>query len=183
MASPIPLNPPSQLQRIPRDYRSLVRLAQWPQLQHHPGPAGKIALRPRMEQRNFFPLTLDSSKVCWTHHFKVGILKPNWLDGANYLGQKYVDGFLCNVWEKVDFIWYYEDVVTKRPVHWLFYTGRSVHVMTFEVGAVLEDAKWQAPVYCFEKEEENQQLQSVFVGNSQEGLMKGGILRSSVRWY
>lgn len=23
--------------------------------------------------------------------------------------------------------------------------------MTFEVGAVLEDAKWQAPVYCFEK--------------------------------
>jgi hypothetical protein len=23
--------------------------------------------------------------------------------------------------------------------------------MTFEVGAVLEDANWQAPVYCFEK--------------------------------
>lgn len=28
--------------------------------------------------------------------------------------------------------------------------GRTAHVMTFEVGAVLEDAKWQAPVYCFE---------------------------------
>ena len=24
-------------------------------------------------------------------------------------------------------------------------------MMTFEVGAALEDAKWQAPVYCFEK--------------------------------
>lgn len=24
--------------------------------------------------------------------------------------------------------------------------------MTFEVGAVLEDEKWQAPVYCFHKE-------------------------------
>lgn len=25
----------------------------------------------------------------------------------------------------------------------------SAHVMTFEVGAELEDAKWNAPVYCF----------------------------------
>lgn len=24
--------------------------------------------------------------------------------------------------------------------------------MTYEVGAVLEDEKWQAPVYCFNKE-------------------------------
>ncbi|MCD7467177.1 hypothetical protein HAX54_004454 [Datura stramonium] len=44
--------------------------------------------------------------------------------------QQLYDGFLCNVWQKVDFIWYYEDVVTKRPVHWVFYTGRSIHVMT-----------------------------------------------------
>jgi hypothetical protein len=53
----------------------------------------------------------------------VGILRPNWLDGANHLGQQYVDNFLCNVWEKVDFIWYYEDVVTKRPVKWIFHSG------------------------------------------------------------
>lgn len=26
--------------------------------------------------------------------------------------------------------------------------------MTFEVGAALEDAKWQAPAYCFDKDEE-----------------------------
>lgn len=25
--------------------------------------------------------------------------------------------------------------------------------MTFDVGAVLEDKKWQAPVYCFEKKD------------------------------
>lgn len=25
--------------------------------------------------------------------------------------------------------------------------------MTFKVGAVLEDAKWQAPVYCFDKKQ------------------------------
>ncbi|KAH7859323.1 hypothetical protein Vadar_034612 [Vaccinium darrowii] len=95
--------------------------------------------------------TLDSDKKCRVLHFEVGILRPNWLDGANYLGQKYMDGFLCNVWEKVDFIWYYEDVDTKRPVFWEFYTGFSGHVMTFEVGKVLEDANWQAPVYCFKE--------------------------------
>ncbi|KAK1365567.1 hypothetical protein POM88_041128 [Heracleum sosnowskyi] len=80
----------------------------------------------------------------------VGILRPNWLHGANYLGQRHFYGFLCNVWEKVDFILYYEDVLTHRPVYWIFYTGRAAHVMTFEVGAALEDAKWQAPAYCFE---------------------------------
>uniref|UniRef100_A0A1J3IDC4 Glycosyl transferase n=2 Tax=Noccaea caerulescens TaxID=107243 RepID=A0A1J3IDC4_NOCCA len=101
-----------------------------------------------------FVYTLDESKTCRSAQLEVGILRPNWLDGAKYLGQQHVNGFHCNVWEKVDFIWYYEDVETKRPVQWIFYTGREAHVMTFEVGAVLEDEKWQAPVYCFHKEKE-----------------------------
>ncbi|KAM7263419.1 hypothetical protein ACFE04_001102 [Oxalis oulophora] len=58
---------------------------------------------------------LDSNKECSALHFSVGILRPNWLDGATYLGQERIDGFLCNVWTKVDFIWYYDDVVIKRP--------------------------------------------------------------------
>ncbi|XP_065873782.1 uncharacterized protein At4g14100-like [Euphorbia lathyris] len=108
--------------------------------------------------------TLDSNQECKVLHFPVGILRPNWLQNATYLGQKKVDGFLCNVWEKVDFIWYYEDVITKRPVHWVFFTGMVAHVMTFEVGAVLEDDKWQAPVYCFKEEEEKiNQVESVVV--------------------
>lgn len=65
----------------------------------------------------------DSYSECRTVVFEVGILRPNWLEGATYLGQRYIDGFLCNVWYKVDFIWYYEDVLTRRPVHWVFYTG------------------------------------------------------------
>lgn len=101
-----------------------------------------------------FRYTLDDGKKkCSSALVDVGILRPNWLDGATYLGQQFIDGFHCNVWQKVDFIWYYEDIVTKRPVHWVFYTGRSIHVMTFEVGAVLEDIKWQAPVYCFDKKQ------------------------------
>ncbi|CAD6207690.1 unnamed protein product [Miscanthus lutarioriparius] len=30
--------------------------------------------------------------------------------------------------------------------------GRIAYVMSFEVGAVLEDAAWQAPEYCFTKD-------------------------------
>lgn len=36
--------------------------------------------------------------------------------------------------------------------YWKTIAGREAHVMTFEVGAVLEDEKWQAPVYCFHNE-------------------------------
>ncbi|GMQ09462.1 hypothetical protein CsSME_00052834 [Camellia sinensis var. sinensis] len=102
----------------------------------------------------------DSDPECQVLHFEVGLLRPNWLDGAEYLGQRYMDGFLCNVWTKVEFVWYYEDVATKRPVFWVFYSGYSAHVMTFEVGRVLEDAKWQAPVYCF-NEDKSSLIESV----------------------
>ncbi|OVA03174.1 hypothetical protein BVC80_8077g3 [Macleaya cordata] len=125
-----------------------------------------------------FYYTLDSNKKCKTVKFEVGILRPNWLEDANYLGQQKVDGFLCNVWEKVDFIWYYEDVVTKKPIHWVFYTGMEAHVMTFEVGAVLEDANWQAPSYCFEKKEkeDNPKLKSSVNGeSSMEGFLRGSM--------
>ncbi|XP_010250495.1 PREDICTED: uncharacterized protein At4g14100-like [Nelumbo nucifera] len=144
---------------------------------------GKLLYDLEWNNGTSFYYTLDSNQECRIRHFEVGILRPNWLDGANYLGQEYVDGFLCNVWEKVDFIWYYEDVVTKRPVHWLFFTGMSAHVMTFEVGAVLEDEKWQAPVYCFKNEEERNKLQSVIPGGSQKGLADSGAFRGLMGWY
>ncbi|KAJ0492215.1 hypothetical protein HanIR_Chr12g0572341 [Helianthus annuus] len=98
-----------------------------------------------------FFFTIDSDRQCSSVQLDVGILRPNWLAGATYVGQRQVDGFDCYVWEKADFITYYEDVVTRRPVKWVFYTGREAHVMTFEVGAALEDAKWQVPWYCFEQ--------------------------------
>ncbi|MED6194192.1 hypothetical protein PIB30_026189 [Stylosanthes scabra] len=122
-----------------------------------------------------FYYTLDPyKKECNVKHFPVGILRPNWLDGATYLGQRMVDNFLCNVWEKVDFIRYYEDVETKRPVKWVFFEGPpgyTAHVMTFEVGAVLDDPNWQAPVYCFTDEDEKQRRRR---SNSSFGrLMRG----------
>ncbi|KAK1294392.1 Uncharacterized protein QJS10_CPA16g00803 [Acorus calamus] len=116
---------------------------------------GKLLYDLEWDNGTSYYYTLDSNKECKALHFDVGVLRPDWLDSAEYLGREMMDWFDCNVWKKVDFITYYEDVVTKRPVHWVFFTqtfwfGRSAHVMTFEVGAVLEDEKWQAPVYCFE---------------------------------
>jgi len=60
--------------------------------------------------------------------FPVGILPPDWLaDGAVYLGLEHVDGFDCHLWTKVDFVWYYEEVATGRPVRWNFFNG-SYHL-------------------------------------------------------
>ncbi|XLR44797.1 hypothetical protein HN51_028903, partial [Arachis hypogaea] len=43
---------------------------------------------------------------CDVFQLEVGILRPNWLNDANYLGQETVDYFVCNVWKKADFIVY-----------------------------------------------------------------------------
>ncbi|KAG6549983.1 hypothetical protein Mapa_008495 [Marchantia paleacea] len=94
------------------------------------------------------------NETCKRVTFPVGILRPNFLEDAHYLGVRDLDGFTCNVWEKVDFMTYYEDVKTQRPVGWLFFTGMFIHIITFEEGAVLSDPYWQAPNYCFEDQSE-----------------------------
>ncbi|CAI9293646.1 unnamed protein product [Lactuca saligna] len=98
-----------------------------------------------------FYYTFGEDAQCSVVDFGVGIPRPDFLDGAQYLGRVVTDGILCDMWEKVDFIWYYEDVVTKIPVRWDFVGGISSHVMTWEVGAVLPDSVVQAPEYCFTK--------------------------------
>ncbi|CAK9182726.1 unnamed protein product [Ilex paraguariensis] len=93
--------------------------------------------------------SLGANATCDNIYFGIGIPRPDFLDGANYLGTAVADGFLCNVWEKVEFIVYYEDVLTKRPVKWDFSDGISTHMITFDVGEVLPDSVIQAPDYCF----------------------------------
>nr|CAB3455931.1 unnamed protein product [Digitaria exilis] len=89
---------------------------------------------------------------CQIFQFDIGLLPPDWKahGGAAYLGRRRVDGFDCHVWSNFLFERYYEDVVTGRPVAWSF-MGMERHVLSFEVGAVLEDSSmWQAPAYCFD---------------------------------
>lgn len=92
---------------------------------------GKLTYDLEWNNGTSFIYTLDSSRECRVLALEVGILRPDWLDGANYLGQRYMDGFLCNVWEKVEFIWYYEDVVSKRPVFWVFYSGLCLSIIGY----------------------------------------------------
>ncbi|KAF3671029.1 mitochondrial substrate carrier family protein [Capsicum annuum] len=121
---------------------------------------GKKEYHVEWDNHTSFHFTLDANKECRVLHFNVGILRPNWFEGAKYLGQRYMDGFLCNVWNRVDHVWYYEDVVTKRPVFWIFINGAGSHVMTFEVGKVLDDPNWQAPVYCFNDANNKEEISS-----------------------
>lgn len=61
--------------------------------------------------------------------------------------------------------------------------GMTAHVMTFEVGAVLEEAKWQAPVYCFgEAETENKRSKSspLLLERPVQGGSPGTLMRRTV---
>lgn len=73
-----------------------------------------------------FYYTLGENGTCDVVHYGIGIPRPDFLDGATYLGTRFTDGFLCNLWEKLDFIWYYEDVQTKKPVRWDFSDGKLI---------------------------------------------------------
>lgn len=56
-------------------------------------------------------------ETCRTIKFPVGILSPDWLANATYLGKETVDAHETNVWTKADgFIKYYADVDTSLPV-------------------------------------------------------------------
>lgn len=58
--------------------------------------------------------------MCKTLHFDVGILTPDWLKDAKYLGQTAADNFVTNVWTKSKFINYYADKVS-----WVGATGQG----------------------------------------------------------
>lgn len=91
---------------------------------------GKLIYGPDWNNGTLFHFTLDSSKECSITQFSVGIVTPDWVLGAKYIGQQYMDGFLCNVWNKVEFIIYYEDVASKRPVAWTFVEGTVIIILS-----------------------------------------------------
>lgn len=67
--------------------------------------------------------TSGRNGTCTTRLFPIGVLRPEWLEGATYMGRTWTDGFECHVYTKVDFIIYYEEVGTGRPVRWYFTDG------------------------------------------------------------
>lgn len=49
-----------------------------------------------------WPIILLTTRVMT---FEVGILRPNWLDGATFLGEQTLGGKPVNVWTKVSSHW------------------------------------------------------------------------------
>ncbi|KAK3002972.1 hypothetical protein RJ639_018994 [Escallonia herrerae] len=92
-----------------------------PKRQHNPKQLGELLYDVEWNNGTSFYYTLGEDAACEIMEFEVGIPRSDFLYGADYLGTKVIDGFLCNIWEKVEFIWYYEDVLSQRPVGWDFY--------------------------------------------------------------
>ena len=64
---------------------------------------------------------------CRLVKFPVGILTPDWLANATYLGAETVDAKPCHVWTKADgFIKYWADQESGDPVRWIFFDGMQV---------------------------------------------------------
>lgn len=116
----------------------------------------------------YFDREADTCKVI---KFPVGILPPDWLKGAAYLGKENISSQECNVWQKGDpvpppsrsdvsqpmqqigdpkhFITYWADAKTNLPIRWIFFTGQRLEVLQWEEGVVLPKDLLQAPDSCF----------------------------------
>eukprot|EP00930_Biecheleria_cincta_P062994 TRINITY_DN48469_c0_g1_i1.p1 TRINITY_DN48469_c0_g1~~TRINITY_DN48469_c0_g1_i1.p1 ORF type:complete len:220 (-),score=32.86 TRINITY_DN48469_c0_g1_i1:100-759(-) len=101
---------------------------------------------------------------CKVFEMGVGLLPPDWLQGALYRGQATVTSPIagetsrtCHVWEKGDamgnftgpFITYYEDVNTGLPARWRFFDGMTFDVLAWRPGGRGTAEEWQLPASCF----------------------------------
>jgi len=103
------------------------------------------------------------TEKCKAIDMKVGLLPPNWLQGARFRGEVALVGpdagtRACHVWEKGDaepphtgpFIVYYADVATGLPVRWVFFDGAIFDVIAWRPGeGPPSEAYWQLPSTCF----------------------------------
>eukprot|EP00472_Partenskyella_glossopodia_P007617 CAMPEP_0197539460 /NCGR_PEP_ID=MMETSP1318-20131121/62789_1 /TAXON_ID=552666 /ORGANISM="Partenskyella glossopodia, Strain RCC365" /LENGTH=238 /DNA_ID=CAMNT_0043098183 /DNA_START=400 /DNA_END=1116 /DNA_ORIENTATION=- len=97
-----------------------------------------------------------AKKTCMPMKFPVGILVPNWLENATFLGVEETDKYKCNVWTKADgFITYWEEVTSRKPVKWIFGSGMEEHILKWTVNETLPDEHWQTPSYCFKNSTSN----------------------------
>ena len=115
-----------------------------------------------LEYQNHTSFYFDRSrpeKGCRTVKFPVGILTPDWLSGARYLGTSTINGFDCHGWAKGqgkpsasdDFVYYWARITDGVPVRWTFHVGEpmEMNVYRFEVGREFPEEEWQAPSWCF----------------------------------
>ena len=93
-----------------------------------------------------------SKQTCKSVDFPVGILRPNWLQGATPLGPfKSWDGsgrVVCG-WTKADFIDCFVDATTGIPDSWYFHTMKATfQVLNYTENPIIDPALFNPPEYC-----------------------------------
>lgn len=91
--------------------------------------------------------------TCKVRTFEVGVLTPDWLKNATYLGVETVDTVECHKWSKADFLTYWASIKTGHPIRWLFFDGSQFDIMSYEPGRAPPEEILQAPLSCFENPE------------------------------
>lgn len=88
--------------------------------------------------------------TCKQIKMPVGILRPDWLANATYLGPRTVNGVAAVGWTKADFIDYYADARTCEPVSWYFHSMKArFDTVYYAANATVRDASWfKPPPYC-----------------------------------
>mmetsp|Transcript_6394 Transcript_6394/g.15295 ORF Transcript_6394/g.15295 Transcript_6394/m.15295 type:complete len:231 (+) Transcript_6394:43-735(+) len=91
--------------------------------------------------------------TCRTIQFPVGILTPDWLAGAKYLGQRVIHNITTNGFTKADgFITYFSEAAPPfRPVQWRFFDGATFDVLIWKDGNVMPEESWHVPGFCFNR--------------------------------
>eukprot|EP00038_Savillea_parva_P008041 m.174277 g.174277 ORF g.174277 m.174277 type:complete len:183 (-) comp13810_c0_seq1:194-742(-) len=89
-------------------------------------------------------------RTCMPLNFSVGILRPNWLANATFLGERRVNGRVTLAWTKANFIDYYADPGTCEPVSWYFHAMKATfYTVLYEPGTEVPDTSWfKPPAYC-----------------------------------
>merc|ERR1712217_244961 len=80
----------------------------------------------------------------------VGILQPNWLEGANFTGFGTLHGRRGLGYTKADFIDYWADASDCTPVRWFFHSMQANFdtVGFFEGEVVPDESFFNPPAYC-----------------------------------
>jgi hypothetical protein len=114
-------------------------------------PTGDVLWDLELNSGHSFYFT-PAKPTCQKVDFPVGILRPNWLEGATPLGpSKSWDGSgrqVCG-WTKVDFIDYYADAATGGPDSWYFHTMKATfQTIDYKENPSIDPALFVPPDYC-----------------------------------
>eukprot|EP00929_Paragymnodinium_shiwhaense_P036663 TRINITY_DN19615_c0_g1_i1.p1 TRINITY_DN19615_c0_g1~~TRINITY_DN19615_c0_g1_i1.p1 ORF type:complete len:230 (+),score=43.44 TRINITY_DN19615_c0_g1_i1:60-749(+) len=100
--------------------------------------------------------------MCKSMNMGIGLLPPDWLRNATYLGKHSIGDRDCNAWQKGTavpphtgpFITYYADAESGIPVRWVFFDGAVFDVLGWHPGgAPNSETEWQMPASCFSEED------------------------------